>query len=208
MYVDVLPIGPLQTNCYVVTCRETLQCAVIDPGWNDPIILQTGERRHASIVAIINTHAHWDHIGGNASLARQTGAPLFVPEGDVRLLRAKGGADLWQIPIEPSPEPSRLLKAGDIIEVGAMRFEVLFTPGHTPGHICLFEARNKALFDGDVLFNQGIGRADLPGGNMAQLLDSIKNIVLQLPEETVVYPGHGPSTTVGHERHFNPFLTD
>ncbi len=208
MQVDILPIGPIQTNCYVVTCPDTGKAAVIDPGWNDPAILQTVNQRGAEVALILNTHAHWDHIGGNAALARATGAPLIVPSGDMPLLRAKGGADLWQIPLEPSPEPHQQVKGGEMLEVGVVRLEVLFTPGHTLGHVCFYEPAQHVLFDGDVLFRQGIGRADLPGGNMHVLMESIREVLFALPDDTVVYPGHGSPTTIGEERRLNPWLTD
>src|SRR5574341_58218 len=134
MLVDTLPVGPIQTNCYLVTCPETHQALLIDPGWDDPAIHAAIASRQANVVAVVNTHAHWDHIGGNA--------------------------DLWQIPLPSSPEPARYLTPGAIIECGTLRFEVLFTPGHTPGHISLYEADHSAVFDGDVLFRQGIGRTD------------------------------------------------
>lgn len=208
MHVDILPIGPIQTNCYVVTCPQSRQAAVIDPGWNDLSIMEAIKRREATVVQIINTHAHWDHIAGNASLVRMTGAPLAAPGGDLPLLRAKGGADVWQIPVEPSPEPEQLLRGEEEIEVGGLRFRVLFMPGHTPGHISLLEAQHGVLFDGDVLFRRGIGRADLPGGNFHQLMRSIREVLFTLPDETIVYPGHGAGTTIGEEKQQNPWLAD
>ncbi len=207
MYVDTLPVGPLQTNCYLITCAESGEAALIDPGWKQPAIFEAIARRAAVVKIILNTHAHWDHIGGNAELVRSTGAVLAVPEGDLPLLRKRGGADEWGIPLEPSPEPDRLLAGGEIIEVGTLRLMVLFTPGHTPGHVCFYESTHRALFDGDVLFNGGIGRTDLPGGNMADLMRSIRDVLFGLPADTVVYPGHGPHTTIGNEQRYNPWLS-
>jgi hydroxyacylglutathione hydrolase len=206
MQVDTMPVGPLLTNCYLATCQETHEAVLIDPGWNDPILVQTIESRGAVVKAIVLTHAHFDHIGGLAALVERTGAPVVMHQDDVPLLTRRGGADEWGIPIRPAPAPDRLVKEGDQVEIGALRFEVLFTPGHTPGHICLHEVSKSVLFDGDVLFRQGIGRTDLPGGSMEDLLDSIRHKLLALPDETVVYPGHGPATTIGDERRSNPWL--
>jgi glyoxylase-like metal-dependent hydrolase (beta-lactamase superfamily II) len=122
------------------------------------------------------------------------------------LLRNKGGADYWNIPASPSPDPQKLLKPGEVLEVGALRLKVLYTPGHTAGHVSFYEATHRVVFDGDVLFNRGIGRTDLPGGNHAELLRSIKEELLTLPDEVAVYPGHGPHTSIGEERRGNPWL--
>ncbi len=206
MEVDILPVGPLQTNCYLVTCPVTREAALIDPGWNAPAIRQAIAAREARIKYVLNTHAHFDHIGGNAVFVRETGARLALHEADLPLLRQKGGADAWAIPIQPSPEPDCLLKPGSVLEVGTLRLEVLFTPGHTPGHVSFFEAAHRSLFDGDVLFKQGIGRADLPGGDLNALLDSIRRVLFALPDDVIVYPGHGPTTTIGEERQLNPWL--
>jgi hydroxyacylglutathione hydrolase len=108
--------------------------------------------------------------------------------------------------MQPSPEPAHLLVPGEVLEVGKLRFKILFTPGHTPGHVSLYEETKKALFDGDVIFKQGIGRTDLPGGDMRAIMNSIKNVLLKLPDDVVVYPGHGPTTTIGEERASNPWL--
>lgn len=206
MDVDILPVGPLPTNAYLVTCRHTHEAALIDPGWNDKKILDTIEARQAKVKFILNTHAHWDHIAGNAAMHEYTGAPLAIHKADLPLLRSSGGADFWQIPMQPSPEPTRLLTPGEVLEIGSLRLKVIFTPGHTPGHISLYEEARKALFDGDVLFKQGIGRTDFPGGNMRDLMDSIQNVLMALPDDVVVYPGHGEITTIGEERISNPWL--
>jgi hydroxyacylglutathione hydrolase len=206
MNVDIMTVGPIQTNAYLATCRQTREAVLIDPGWDDPSIIEAIEARQANVRYIVNTHAHWDHICGNAALHQQTGAPLAIHQDDIPLLRNKGGADEWQIPMQPSPEPAHLLVPGEVLEVGKLRFKILFTPGHTPGHVSLYEEAKKTLFDGDVIFKQGIGRTDLPGGDMRAMMNSIKNVLLKLPDDVVVYPGHGPTTTIGEERASNPWL--
>lgn len=206
MDVDIIPVGPIQTNCYLVTCRQTHEAMLVDPGWNDDAIQAAIDRRGARVKVVVNTHTHWDHIGGNARYVESTGAPLLMHEADLPLLHQNGGAALWDIPLRPSPEPDRFLAEGDVLEVGKLRFEVLFTPGHTPGHISLYEPTHKVLLDGDVLFRQGIGRTDLPGGDSGALLRSIREKLLLLPDEVIVYPGHGEPTTIGEERDLNPWL--
>ncbi len=206
MHVEKLPLGPLQTNCYLAVCPLTQQAALIDPGWDDEQPFAAAERLGATITLILNTHAHFDHIGGNAAAVRRTGALLVVPAGDLSLLRIKGGADLWGIPLEASPEPDRAVTGGEVLEVGALRFEVLHTPGHTAGHVCYYERAHDVLFDGDVLFSGGIGRADLPGGDFDALMRSIRETILKLPDAVRVFPGHGEATTIGAERESNPWL--
>lgn len=206
MHVDTLSIGPILTNCYLVTCSKTKAALVIDPGWNDPELFEAIENRSADVKYIVNTHTHWDHIGGNAAVKRSTGAPLALHQDALVMLQHNGGADAWNIPLEPSPEPDLFLEAGQMLEVGKLRFKILFTPGHAPGHISLYEAKHRVVFDGDVLFQQGIGRVDLPGGDMETLMRSIKEELLVLPDDVVVYSGHGPQTTIGAERESNPWL--
>lgn len=206
MDIDIISVGPIQTNSYLVTCRQTREALLVDPGWEDDAIQEAIDRRDAHVQYVANTHAHWDHIGGNARYVESTGAPLLMHEIDLPLLRQKGGAALWDIPLRPSPEPDRFLEEGDVLEVGDLRFEVLFTPGHTPGHISLYEADHRVLLDGDVLFRRGIGRTDLPGGDQNALYHSIRDVLFLLPDDVVVYPGHGEPTTIGEERDLNPWL--
>lgn len=206
MIIKTLPVGPLQTNCYLVGCPETLEGAVIDPGWDADIILAAAEAEGLTIKYVLNTHAHWDHVSANADLVAATGAPLAIHPQDLPLLRANGGADFWGIPVKPSPEPDIQLQPDQVIQVGTLELQVLHTPGHTPGHVSFYEASAGVVFDGDVLFRQGIGRTDLPGGSYAALVMSIKDVLMKLPPETVVYSGHGPATTIGEERWSNPWL--
>jgi glyoxylase-like metal-dependent hydrolase (beta-lactamase superfamily II) len=206
LVIKTLALGPIQTNCYLIGCPETLEGAVIDPGWDAPTILAEAEAAGLTIKYVLNTHAHWDHVSANADLLEATNAELAVHPNDLTLLRARGGADFWGIPVKPSPDPDVELAEGQRIPVGKLELQVLFTPGHTPGHVSFYEAGAGVVFDGDVLFKQGIGRTDLPGGDQHALMHSIRNVLMALPPETVVYSGHGPATTIGEERWANPWL--
>jgi len=206
--VLTLPLGSLQTNCFIVADSETKAAVVIDPGWDAPRVLADLQAHDWSLKYILLTHAHFDHIGAVADLADATGAPVALHPDDLLLLHHLGGAPLFGYRIRPGPEPSLLLQPGQVIEVGQLRFKVLFVPGHTLGHVAFHEPQAKAVFSGDVLFRQGVGRTDLPGGDMETLLTSIRDQLLVLPDETTVYPGHGPATTIGTERKENPFLAE
>ena len=206
MIIKALAVGPIQTNCYIVGCAETLQGAVIDPGWDARTILAEAKAANLTIKYVLNTHAHWDHMAANADVLEATGAQLAIHPNDLPLLRARGGADMWHIPVRPSPEPDIELTEGQVITIGQLKLQVLLTPGHTPGHVSFYEADAGAVFDGDVLFNQGIGRTDLPGGDLNALMHSIREVLMALPPETVVYSGHGLPTTIGEERWANPWL--
>lgn len=206
MIIKTLAVGPIQTNCYLVGCPKTLEGAVVDPGWDAPTILSEAAIAGLTIKYVLNTHAHWDHVSANADVLEATDAQLGIHPKDLPLLRARGGADLWQIPVKPSPEPDIQFTAGQSIQIGKLELRVLFTPGHTPGHVSFYEAGAGVVFDGDVLFKQGIGRTDLPGGDHQALMRSIREELLTLPSETVVFSGHGPATTIGEERSANPWL--
>jgi len=206
--VLTLPLGELQTNCFIAADSETKAAAVIDPGWDAPRVLAALKEHQWSLKYILLTHAHFDHIGAVADLVDATSVPIALHRDDLLLLRHLGGAPLFGYDIRPSPKPSLLLQPGQVIEVGQLRFEVLFVPGHTLGHVAFYERQANAVFSGDVLFRQGIGRTDFPGGNLETLLTSIRDQLLVLPDGTTIYPGHGPATTIGAERRDNPFLAD
>jgi hydroxyacylglutathione hydrolase len=207
MQVVTLPIGPLQTNCYVVACPETRLAAVIDPAWSGKALFDFVADEGLQPEVLLLTHAHFDHIAGAAALARLSGAPLMAhPDSRPLLQQAALHAQAWGFDIESAPDLDGELADGQVIEVGTLRLQVIYTPGHAPGHVSFYEPTAKAVFDGDVLFNGSIGRADLPGGNYPQLLRSIRDKLLTLPDDTTVYSGHGPATTIGHERRSNPFL--
>jgi glyoxylase-like metal-dependent hydrolase (beta-lactamase superfamily II) len=201
-----LPVGLIQTNCYVVGCQETKEGAVIDPGGHPQRILDEVKRLGLNIKYVLDTHAHFDHTDANGVVVQATGASLALHPQDLPLLTNAGGAAFFGLEADPSPLPDLELHDGDELEVGKLGFRVLHTPGHTPGHVCFYEPAEEVLFDGDVLFYRGIGRSDLPGGSWQQLMDSIQRVLFALPEDTVVYSGHGPATTIGEEKRLNPWL--
>ncbi len=202
-----LPLGPLQTNCYLAICKETMETAVIDPSWNGVGIAQIARERGATITHILLTHSHFDHVGGLAELKEETNAPIYIhPEAVAMLAQATDAAARFNIPLPTPPPADKMLAEGDIIPVGNLKLEVLFTPGHAPGHVSFYIQEENVLFDGDVLFQRSIGRTDLPGCDHALLMKVLREKIMVLPEETAVLSGHGPTTTIGQEKQWNPFL--
>ncbi len=202
-----LPLGPLQTNCYMLGCQETKQAAVIDPSWDGRLIVDKAHDEGWQITHILLTHSHFDHVGGLARVKHLTQAPIYIhPEAVQMLENAVLAAGLWQISMQEPPPADKMLEDGQEVNVGKLKLCVLFTPGHAPGHVCFYLAEYDVLFDGDVLFQQSIGRTDLPGGDYNLLMQSIRQRVLVLPDETAVLSGHGPTTTIGQEKQWNTFL--
>ncbi len=205
MIFDSLPTGPLEVNCYIVGCEKTRKAAVIDPGGHAQAILKRLEKHNLTLDVVINTHGHFDHIGGNRELIEKSGVKLLIHAADRFLIdNVPEHARMFGIMAEPSPAPDRELVDGDTIQVGELTIKVIHTPGHTPGGVCLLV--DGHLVVGDTLFNGSIGRTDLPGGSFEQLIASIHERLFPLPDETQVFPGHGPATTIGREKTFNPFL--
>jgi hydroxyacylglutathione hydrolase len=209
LIIDCLAVGPFATNCYIVGSEETKQGIIIDPGDDAAAILGRVADLGLDIKMLVLTHGHIDHVGALKAVKEATGAEMAIHADDAKSLRGLRG--VLQSIIVPGlfyplpPPPERLLRDGDSLDVGGLHFEVLHTPGHTPGGICLLG--EGVVFSGDTLFNYGIGRTDLPGGSYHRLVESIRSRLLALPDDTVVYPGHGPETTIGAERAGNPFLS-
>jgi hydroxyacylglutathione hydrolase len=204
-----LPLGPIQTNCYLAACDQTGKAAVIDPAWDGAAIVQIAGREGWTISHILLTHSHFDHVGGLAAVKEMTGAPLYV-HPDARPLLEKSPLLVAQYgyEIDPPPPPDHLLAEGQTITVGQVVFKVMYTPGHAPGHVCFYAAEEGVIFDGDVLFGNGIGRWDLEGGDYDVLMASIEDKLMTLPDETRVLSGHGPATTIGAERPFIRYLQE
>jgi hydroxyacylglutathione hydrolase len=207
MIHEIFPVGPLQCNCSIVGDEQTREAMVIDPGDNIEEVLAIVQRHGLTVKQIVITHAHIDHIGGAAKLRRATGAPVLLNANDQALLKMLDVQATW-VGMRP-PEQTVIdasLTTGDKVSAGSLVAEVLHTPGHTEGSICLYFAAEKKLIAGDTLFAGSIGRTDLPGGSFKKIMGSLLGPVLALPDETIVIPGHGPLTTIGEERETNPFL--
>jgi len=205
--LEHLMVGPLQANCFIVGDEASGEAVVIDPGGDGDIVLSAVGKRPWKVVAILNTHAHFDHTGANETLTRETGAPLMIPRDDAPdLPLAHLAARLYGLEEKESPPADRILEEGDVVRVGNEEIHVLSTPGHTVGGAAFLTS--IGVFSGDSLFAGSIGRSDLPGGDYDTLISSIKEKILSLSDDTPVYPGHGPATTVGRERATNLFLQD
>jgi hydroxyacylglutathione hydrolase len=209
MIHEVLAVGPLRCNCSILGDEASREAIVVDPGADIPSILQILERHELTVKEIVVTHAHIDHIAGALELKRLTGAPIHYSQSDLPLVAMMSVQAGWLGVATPEvSQPDDSPKDGDVVSVNGLAARVILTPGHTEGSLCLYLAEEKLLIAGDTLFAGSIGRTDLPGGNAQQLLDSIRDRLLPLPDVTKVIPGHGESTTIGRERRSNPFLQD
>ncbi len=206
MILRTLQVGPLASNCYLVGCERTQEGLLIDPGDDAPRIRQALEQTGLHIGLIVLTHYHFDHTAAAEALRQATGAPLAIHADEAELLRNPPALFRYFRPSIPMLQADRLLKDGESLAIGGLEIVVLHTPGHSPGGISLHIPAEGVVFSGDTLFHQGVGRTDFPGGDKEVLEASIRNKLYVLPDETWVYPGHGPETTIGWEKRHNPFV--
>lgn len=208
MIHEVFPVGVLQCNCSVIGDEQTREAMVIDPGDDIDNVLDIVRQHGLTVKQIVITHAHIDHVGGATKLKQATGASILLNQNDYALLKMLDVQAAWigmQSPGAVAVDSS--IGTGDKVAAGNIVADVLHTPGHTEGSICLYFESDKKLVAGDTLFAGSIGRTDLPGGSYKKIMQSLQGPVLALPDETIVVPGHGPLTTIGEERDSNPFLT-
>jgi hydroxyacylglutathione hydrolase len=210
MRAVIIQVTPFAQNCSLVWCPETLEGAVIDPGGDlDRVLAEVG-KQGVKLTQILLTHAHIDHAGGTAELARREGLPIVGPHvGDRFWIEGlPDQARLFGFGASEAFEPDRWLDEGDRVRVGHVELQVRHCPGHTPGHVVFYSATDQLAFVGDVLFQGSIGRTDFPGGDHATLIDAIRSKLFPLGDEVRFVPGHGPMSTFGHERRTNPFVGD
>jgi glyoxylase-like metal-dependent hydrolase (beta-lactamase superfamily II) len=207
MIHEILPVGPLQCNCSVIGDEQSHEAMVIDPGDNIEQVLALAQKHGLHVKQIVITHAHIDHVGGAMKLRAATGAPILLNQNDHALLKMLDVQASWLGMANPGKvEIDQSIGSNDVVRAGSLAGQVLHTPGHTEGSICLYFPAQKTLIAGDTLFAGSIGRTDLPGGSYEKILQSLHERVLALPDETTVVPGHGPTTSIGEERESNPFL--
>ncbi len=216
MILKMLQTGPLMVNCYIVGDEETREAGVFDPGGNAGEILEALAAENLNLACIVNTHAHWDHVGANRELQESTGAPILVHADEAPSLQAVSRRAQVYGSEATDSEASRFLQEGDTLEIGSVAMDVLDLRGHSPGGLgFVFQGeievdgdrrRATGVICGDALFAGSIGRTDFPGGDMELLLDNIRKKIFTLPDDTLVLPGHGPVSTVGREKQTNPFL--
>ncbi|HHU76831.1 MAG TPA: MBL fold metallo-hydrolase [Firmicutes bacterium] len=204
MILDKLEVGPFMSNCYLVGCPQTFEGMIIDPGAEGKRIIRRVRDLQLKIKYIINTHGHIDHSGANSEVKAAFEAPLLVHHADAPLYRSPQASTSFFMGSGRVVPPDYLIKGNEQLQMGTLTAKVLETPGHTPGGICL--ELPGVLFTGDTLFAGSIGRTDLPGGSYRQIIVSIKSKLLVYADSTKVYPGHGPPSTIGDERRYNPFL--
>lgn len=203
-----LPVGPLQTNAWLIA-EEGGEAVIVDPGWEGERLGREAQRRHWRIGQIWCTHAHFDHIGGIPEITRLCHPmPLIALHADDRpLWEAQGGASLFGFVLPPLPPATLPLQDGQLLALGQYTFQVCHTPGHTPGHCVFYCAEANLCLSGDLIFQHGVGRTDLPGGSWEALAASIRTKIFTLPDSTRLLPGHGPETTVGEEKRFWPSIS-
>ena len=210
MLIEAMTVGSMSVCCYLAICEETQVAVIIDPGGDEDKVLALCERKKVKVKYIINTHGHPDHVCGNGKIKEATGALIVMHQDDADFF-AKPEVEQYflSLGLKASPPVDKKVKDGELISFGKESLKVILTPGHTPGGMCLYNSPD--LFTGDTLFVGGVGRSDFPGGDGKVLFHSIKGRLLALPDQTVVWPGHGyggAHSTIGEEKRSNPFLTD
>ena len=210
MQVHHLVVGPLQVNCFVLACEKTGEAIVIDPGGNPEAIRRVLAEHQLHLVAIVATHAHFDHILAVDALREERHIPFYLHPADEPVLAAQRQAVQRWLGFDPGPMPrvDAALQPGESFHFGEQRLEVHHTPGHSPGSVTLIDRAGRRAWVGDLVFAGSVGRTDLPGGDYSTLLRSIREVILPLTDDVQLLPGHGPFTTVGTERHINPFLAE
>lgn len=208
LHIKTLVLGPVQTNVYIICDTVLKKAVVVDPAWDGKTIADEVKSLGADLESVWLTHGHFDHFAGGVSLLKELGknAPVALHREDFSLWKFDGGAALFGLKIDRGPEPTIWVEHGQMLSAGNYQFQVRHSPGHTPGHVVYYCQAMKLAFCGDVIFGGSIGRTDLPGGSYPQLMQSIADQIMTLPDETKLYSGHGPETTVGIERMENPFL--
>jgi glyoxylase-like metal-dependent hydrolase (beta-lactamase superfamily II) len=210
MIIEQIKVGFMEVFCYLLGCETTKRALLIDPAGNEEQVVERARSLDLTVESIVNTHGHPDHTCGNQRMVELTGARLFMHVRDDELFGTPEGQAMGrQMGFAPSPRADVQVSDGDVIPVGEEKLTVLHTPGHTPGGICLYTGKN--VFTGDTLFVGAVGRTDFPGGSMEVLLASIKDKILSLPDDTIIWPGHdyggSPTSTVGREKTSNPYVT-
>lgn len=205
MIIQKLEVGPIMANCFILGCEHTKEAIIVDPGDDADRILMALAKAELKAKYLVNTHGHFDHVGANKRMKEVTGALICIHPGDEPMLtELSRSAAMFGLSAENSPPADLLLNDGDEVEFGEITLKIIHTPGHSPGGICLYTEGH--LFAGDTLFAGSIGRTDLPGGDYDTLIASIKTKLLGLPDDTMVYTGHGPETSIANEKRMNPFL--
>lgn len=210
MKIHVIPVTPFAQNCSLIWDPDTQQGALVDPGGDVEKLYAAVDEHHVSIEKIILTHGHLDHVGGTVEVAKHYNAPIIGPHiGDKFWLDGlMQQSQMFGFPPAQPFTPSQWLTDSDTISLGNLKLDIMHCPGHTPGHVALIERSSNTVIVGDIIFAGSIGRTDFPQGNHQQLIDSIRDKLFTLPADMQVFPGHGPTTTIGHERATNPFVAD
>ncbi len=207
MILKTLVVGPIGANCYLIGDEATNEGAVIDPGDEAQRIIQVVKESGLTIKYVIATHGHFDHTGAVKQVKQELDCDFLLHINDLMFVRrSKKSALDWGIMIDQVPDPDRNLEDGDILKLGTLELKIIYTPGHSPGGICVYVQSENIVFSGDTLFNGSVGRTDFDGGSMEELLKSIKEKLYTLPDDTVVYTGHGEETSIGNEKRQNMFV--